>query len=748
MNIEPSKEYSIRDLLKALDRKRIILLATAGAVFLLSILACIVMTRRYEAKGVFELQKSSSDSLDLSDLMGGAAGGATDSLSVNTDLETEASILQSNSLGLQVIEELNLEQNRDFRPVFNPINWVLGLLTPVGPKDPPGASLENSPRRRERLLKVFSKHLTVTVDAGTRLIDVSFSNRDPKVAAAVVNHLIQSLIDYTFQTKYAATNQVSTWLEGQLGTLRKQSEDLQAQVVKLQQGSGIFGVGGTDLQGKPVVYSPILDRLQESSALLTQAKMNLVVKNAVYQIAKSGDAELISQLAGTSMMSQSGQGVEASLTLIQNLRTQEATLKAQIEQDASQFGAAYPKLVQERASLTSVVASLRQEIDRVAARAKNDYDVAVTTEKGAEANYDGDRNAAEKLNDKTIEYTILSKEAEESDLLYQDLLKRLKEAGILEGLHSSNMTIVDAATPPAKPNRPNVLMMLGLGVGIGIFLGVIAALLADSIDNKIRGSEEIEAMGLPLLGIVPQFNVGEQGEKVVMLDSKSSNFNEAIRHLRSALLIARSGKPPQVMLVTSSIPGEGKSTLSLNLALALSQYKKKVLLVEADMRRPVLKKRLRLESTGGLSTLLTGQSAPVEPEALPGHPDLYILPAGPPPPYPSELLGAGSLDAIIEDWRQTFDFVVIDSPPILPVTDVQIMLRYADTTVLVARSGTTSRVGLHRAFKLLLPHVKDPAQPGIGVLLNGVSTHSAAYYGYYGDYGYRSYYGPSGDSNE
>ncbi|MGD0913796.1 MAG: polysaccharide biosynthesis tyrosine autokinase [Terracidiphilus sp.] len=747
MNSVPSKDPTLRELLKVLDQRRQAFLWTAGLVFLLSVVACIFMTRRYQAEGVFELQKSSSDDLDIGSMMGQAAGGASDSLSLETDLQTEVSILQSDTLALRVIKDLNLEQNEDFKPTFNPLSWVVKLFTPAGPKDPPGASLEDSPVRRVWMLKEFSKHLSVKEDSGTRLLDVKFSNPDRKIAAAVVNHLIQALIDYTFQTQYLATNQVSVWLDSQLSDLRKQNEDLQAQVVKLQEGSGIFGVGGTDLNGKPVIYSPILDRMQESSSLLAQARMNTVVKDSVYQIAKSGNAELISQLAGTSMMSQSGEGVTTSLALIQTLRTQESTLKSQIEQDASQYGPAAPKLIEERASLKSVEASLKQEVARVASRAQNDYEVAVATEKGAQTNYDADRHEAEKLNDKTIEYTIVSKEAEESDDLYQDLLKRLKEAGILESLHSSNLTLVDVAKVMDKPHSPNIPLLLGLGIFLGGFLGVIAVLLFNAIDNKIRGTEEIEAMGLPLLGILPQFNIAEHVGKSIMAESNSTEFSEAIRQLRTALLIARSGSPPQVLLVTSGSPMEGKSTVALNLAVALSQYQKKVLLVEADMRRPVLKRRLRLETTGGFSLFLADQSATVEPAELPGYPWLFILPAGPPPPYPSELLGAAPMGEIFDRWRKAYDFVVIDSPPILPVTDSQILERCADTTVLVARAGMTSRVGLERAYKLLFPHAKNPGQPGIGVLLNGISTHSAAYYGYYGTYGYKGYYRDEGGKN-
>lgn len=754
MDRDINNEFSLRDLLHILSLRRRILFGIAGVVFLLSVVACIVMTRRYEAKGVFELQKSSSDSLDLEGLMGAAGGGASDSLTLNTELETEASILKSDTLALQVIRELNLQQNKDFQPRFTFIGKAISWITPAGPPDKPGAPLEDSPARREALLGSFRRFLSVKVDAGTRLIDVSFSNRDPKVAATVVNHLIQALIDFNFQTKYNATNQVSKWLEGQLEDLRKNSEDLQAKVVALQQGSGIFGVGGTDLQGKPVVYSPVLDRLQETSALLTQAKMNRVVKESIYHIAKSGDADTISQLAGTSLLSQSGQGVSDSLSLIQSLRTQEAQLRAQISQDASQFGPAYPKLIQERASLKSVENSLHQEINRITMRAKNDYQIAVSTEHGAQRTYDADRRAAEKLNDKTIEYMILSRESQESQDLYQDLLKRLKEAGILEGLRSSNITNVDMALPPAKPNRPNIPLLLFAGLFAGLFLGGGAALLADAVDNKVRGTEEIEAAGIPLLGIVPLFNVSSSRQlssgpsSRILLGPQSNEFAESIRRLRSNLLIARSGRPPQILLITSGSPTEGKSTVALNLAAALAQYGRKVMLVEADMRRPVLKNRLHLTAIGGLSTLLSDRSSSVQPEAVPEYPNLAVLSAGPVPPYPSELLGSAPLRSLFENWRQAFDFIVVDSPPVLPVTDAQILVALADATVLIARAGVTTRLGLRRSYKVLLQHVKDPAQPAIGVLVNGISSRSAAYYGYYGYYGYKNYYGREEKTND
>src|SRR5450631_1889353 len=183
LNTLPDKDPTLRDLLRTFHRRKRTIVVTASVVFLLSVCASIFMTRRYTASSVIQLQKSSSDSLGLDSLMGAAAGGASDSLSVNIDLQTQADILQSEALALKVVKDLDLEQNEDFKPHFSPVGWVSGLISPGGAADPPHASLEDSPGRRGRVVKAFANNLKVKVTAGTRLLEVDFTNRDPKVAA-------------------------------------------------------------------------------------------------------------------------------------------------------------------------------------------------------------------------------------------------------------------------------------------------------------------------------------------------------------------------------------------------------------------------------------------------------------------------------------------------------------------------------------------------------------------------------------
>jgi len=727
------KDLALKDLPRIFRRRRRLFVGTTAAALLLSIAVCIFMTRRYQATSTIQLQKSSSDSLGLSNAMDSAAdSGPADSMALNVDLQTQTDILQSETLALQVINDLNLEQNGDFKPHFDPIGWVLGFVSPKGIADPAGATLENSPGRRRRVLQIFSKRLKVKVEPGTRLIDVSFTNRDPKVAAAVVNHLTQGLIDFSFRTRFMATKLVSNWLEGQLSDLRKQSESLQSQVVALQQGSGLFGIGETDEQGKATVYSPVLDRLQASTTQLSQATSNRVVKQAVYEVVKTGNAELISQLSGTSAAAAGGGGLNTSLALIQQLRGQESTLEAQLSQDSTRYGAAYPKIIQEQESLKGIQRSIQDEIARIAARSKNDFEIAAQAESDAKATYDSNKRAAEQLNDKSIEYAILSREATQSQDLYQDLLKRLKEAGVLEGLHSSNITVVDPASPPAKPHSPDVPIYLGVGLVAGMLLGCVLALVADATDDRIQDLDQLEGMNLPLLGSLPLFQKESANMESLPLPADSTGFSEAVTIIRSNLLISSRSRTPQVILVTSGSPAEGKSVLAFSLAASLCQTGKQVLLIEGDMRYPVMSRRMGLESDAsqGLSGLLADHTTSTSTISLQESPNLSILTAGASPSRPTELLSSERLETLVAEWKKKFDFIVIDSPPVLPVADSQFLEGFADATALVVRSGSTTRTALRRTYAVLSKHAKNPEKPGIGVVLNFVPLPSIKdYYG-------------------
>jgi succinoglycan biosynthesis transport protein ExoP len=738
-----SPELTLREIWKMLWRRRRIIYGSVAVFFLLAILALMVSTRRYQSVGEIQVQKDSTSSLGLQT---DGVDTPSDALEENMVLQTQAKILQSDSLALRVINELHLDQTEDYKEKWSPFGWVFGLLGPKGRPDPRGASLEDSPHRRVQVLKIFRKKLTVKVVDGTRLIDVEYLSPDPQLAAAVVNHMLQGLIETGFQERYAATTQASSWLGGQLEDLRAQTQTLQAKVVRLRQDSGVFALGEVDREGKDQVYSPTLDKLQMSTQAVAQAQANRILKGAIYDVVKTGNPEMISGLSGNTILATSSSGIGSSLTLIQNLRMQEATLQGQLQQLSAKFGPSYPKLGEIQGSLNAVQSAIRAEVDRVAGRARNDFIVAEQTEQNTRKDFDVDKSAAETLNNKTIEYQMARQEADQSRSLYEDLLRHLKESGLLAGLRSTNISIVDPGRPTDKPAKPVTLLYLFGAIAAGLFVGSAAALLRDVTDTKIQDVLEISReLGATPLCVLPyqkertglpagRSTVGSS--PLVMLptlDSPRSIFVESLRSLRTSLMMSRSGAPPRIVLVTSPLAGEGKSFISWNLAILFAQQGKRVLLCDADLRRPRLHRDLQIDVEMGLSTVLTGQSkdhgasALVQVSEVPG---LYLMPAGPTPPYPAELLSSDHMETLLNVWKSQFDLVLLDSPPILPVTDSVVLSSFVDSVLLIARHQKTPLSALERSYQML-EAVPAESNRKINVLVNGVREQPAAGHVFY-----------------
>jgi polysaccharide biosynthesis transport protein len=738
-----SPELTLREIWKMLWRRRKIIYGSVAVFFLLAILALMVSTRRYQSVGEIQVQKDSTSSLGLQT---DGVDTPSDALEENMVLQTQAKILQSDSLALRVINELHLDQTEDYKEKWSPFGWVFGLLGPKGRPDPKGASLEDSPHRRVQVLKIFRKKLTVKVVDGTRLIDVEYLSPDPQLAAAVVNHMLQGLIETGFQERYAATTQASSWLSGQLDDLRAQTQNLQAKVVRLRQDSGVFALGEVDREGKDQVYSPTLDKLQMSTQAVAQAQSNRILKGAIYDVVKTGNPEMISGLSGNTILATSSSGIGSSLTLIQNLRLQEATLQGQLQQLSAKFGPSYPKLGEIQGNLNAVQSAIGAEVGRVAGRARNDFIVAEQAEQNTRRDFDADKSAAETLNNKTIEYQMARQEADQSRSLYEDLLRHLKESGLLAGLRSTNISIVDPGRPTDKPAKPVTLLYLFGAIAAGLFVGSAAALLRDVTDTKIQDVLEISReLGATPLCVLPyqkertglpagRSTVGSS--PLVMLptlDSPRSIFVESLRSLRTSLMMSRSGAPPRIVLVTSPLAGEGKSFISWNLAILFAQQGKRVLLCDADLRRPQLHKDLQIDTQMGLSTVLTGLSDDYGASALvpvPAVPGLYLMPAGPTPPYPAELLSSDHMETLLNVWKSQFDLVLLDSPPILPVTDSVVLSSFVDSVLLIARHQKTPLSALERSYQML-EAVPAESNRKINVLVNGVREQPAAGHVFY-----------------
>jgi capsular exopolysaccharide synthesis family protein len=412
--------------------------------------------------------------------------------------------------------------------------------------------------------------------------------------------------------------------------------------------------------------------------------------------------------------------------------------------------------------------AIRDESARIAARAKNDYEASVRVEGQERADFEGEKRQAETLNSKAVEYEIARQEAAQSRSLYESLRGRLKEADVVAGLRSSNIALVDAAHVPAKPAKPNVLMYAAGGIAVGVLLGIITALLRDASDHRIHDIGEARAlMGGALIGFVPHHSGLVNRSRALRLLTRStatttgsagglahdrsaaliaqlephSAFSESLRSLRTAIeQTTLCQRPPRVILVTSSVPGEGKTSLSLNLAAIHAQGGRKVLLVDTDLRTPTLGRRLSVNESSGLSSFLLGEDCPDRPTpiriALDGRAVLDVIPAGPVPAYPTELLASEEMARLLEEWRCEYDYVLLDSAPLLPVTDSALLSKLVDYTVVVARHKMTDLRSMERTSELLQSRGIFRA----GVVLNGIQAGSGDLYRHYG-YKQPAYYG-------
>jgi capsular exopolysaccharide synthesis family protein len=738
-------ELTLSDLWKSLCRRWKVIALTLGGCLLLAVLVCIVMRPRYEAVEVVQVQKDSSGPLGLSEAIGEGAM-PTDAIDYNITLQTQAEVLMSDALAVKTIEDLGLEKTQDFKPTFNPLGWVLGLISPSVAPDPKSVPLHDAPLRRGRAIKIFEKHLTVKVTDGTRLISVKYSDPDPKIAHAVVDHLVEGLIDYNFQSHYAATSQAAKWLGDQLSELKKAAEDSQARVSQLQKDAEVFSTGDTDPNGHVISVSVVLSRLQDLNAALSAAQTNRILKEAVYRSVQGQGADSISGLAGN-MVNGASPDVVNSLSVIQALRTQQAQIESTYAEDSAKYGPDFPHMQQLQSQLADVKRSIHDEVDRIAARAKSDYMIALQTENNTRTLYQEQKQKADTLNSKAIDYSVAKQEADQNRSLYDDMYRRLKEAGAIEGLRSSNIVVMDPGGIPGRPKTPNVPIYLGLSIVAGTFMGSLLALFIDSKDNSVQEISQVEnELGVHPVGILPAMarpkrlrskndedpeSEDKISESVFAPPLRELNpfYVEALRALRTSILNSGHGAPPQVMLVTSCQPNVGKTSLSLNFAVVLSQQGHKVLVVECDMRRPSMKTLLGITPDVGLSAVLSDSSEAVPVIPMPDTPGVFILSAGSHSDSPAELLGSERMKTLVARWRKEYDFIILDSPPALVVTDPVILAGISDMVLLVVRHGQTTRQAMTLAYRLLA----SAAMPQkVGVVVNGVREGSSAFYDYYG----------------
>jgi polysaccharide biosynthesis transport protein len=626
---------------------------------------------------------------------------------------TEIEILKSDSLMLRVCREMDLSNNPDFLERKGPV---------------PHSSLDDGVTRQGTVHRLQS-NLHITLVPKTDIIRIDYSSLNPKLSADIVNQVISDYIQRSYQTRFESSRRVSDFLSGTLEGLKQEVETSQEQMMDLQKRLGILGFDPTHNQ-----ISASLDDLARAAGA---AKLARIIAEARYRVLSGQDPDTIEGSIEMTPGTAPGE--------LNQLRGQLAGARANYAQLVSDkgLGPNHPQAVALKAQIDELVKEITAEQNRLLIQAKQNYVVARANEDQTTAALEAQKADAYKLRDQLVEYTLRQREFEANRNLYDSLQQRLRTASVQSGLESLEIDVVDKALPPANPVlRPQSTVILTALV-FSLLAGIVVAFLMESLDTGLRSIAEIESITeLPSLAIIPRArrsSVDQAGtlttaqRNIGILTQPKSQFAEAFRSLRTSLLLSTTGHPPKFIVLTSATPSEGKTTAASNLAAILAQRDTRVLLIDGDLRRPNIHHRFGLNGKIGLTTVLTGATTLEESvQHVPEIPNLDILPSGPVPPFPTEMLSSGAMEAILKRAGELYDYVVIDSPPILSVTDGVILARQADAVVLVVRHGKSSKHVVRRARDILLR-----AGAGItGIVLNAVDMNSPEYYGYYGYSGY------------
>jgi capsular exopolysaccharide synthesis family protein len=648
-----------------------------------------------------------------------------DSYDYITDLdnyiETQSRILTSETLALQTIRNSGLIAHSEF-----PGSASEAITS---------GSLANHKRPPE--LGAFLGSLAVKRVPQSRLLDVSFESTNPELAAQILNAHIANFMEQNFRSKYEASAKATTWLTDQLSELKVKVQNSEDARLAYERQHQIW-----ELDDKQNITT---QRLNDLNREFTDAQNDRMRKEALYEFAKAGNIDVVPQLRENSMM--------------QELMKKRSEHYSQFVDSLNQYGPNFPKVKRIESQLNEIDTLIDKEKVNILETLGNDYNAARQREGLLGEALNEQKVEVNLMAASMVEYNILKRDAEGNKNMYDGLLTKLKEANLAAGLKSSNIRWVDPAMIPSTPTRPAKTRNIALSFLVGLVGGIGLALLREYLDNTVKTPDDVETLArLPSLAVVPAFteengagrksrllgaSVNGHAKRIELVAQHlpKSQMSEAFRALRTSLLLSQAGHPPQVILVTSALPREGKTTAAANLAVTLAQLGDRTLLVDADLRKPGIGRLLNLTDGKhpGLSSYLAGVSTlDLVTVPHPSIPNLVAIPTGPLPPNPADLLSSLRLADAIGQLRREYKFIVLDSPPIMAATDAVIVSVQADGVLLVVRSGETPKEAFTRA-RDLLTNVKCRL---LGVVLNAVDSTAPDYYYSYRYYPYSYGYGP------
>jgi succinoglycan biosynthesis transport protein ExoP len=645
---------------------------------------------------------------------------------------TQNKIIASRAVAEKVVRKLSLHENPDF--------WGI----PDGERSKwKRASVSDSAR-------ILQDRMTVTQERDTRLVHVRVKDANPERAMLLANTIADAYIEKTMEDRLSATTGALEWLGKQLDSLKRQLEQSELALHEFGEQHTNLAVSLEDQQN--IVASNIS---QLSKQLIDARTEAITLEARLNELRAANNADPFAVYV-------SGFATNEALT---QLRLTHQTLLRERDALNVQYGEAHPKVVATTNQLERVSQAMRAEIDGMITSAQSDLNQSLEVERGVQAALRRANQVGIELNLQEITYRRLQRERDNTSKLYGTLLERTAQTDLTRALQTSYVRIVDYALVPRLPVSPRVALNLGLGTLFGLLAGIALAFILEQMDRTIRTVEDAEALGVTVLGIMPKIdevnaggghvygrrrrvaNSSEQmtNRDLVVHTHPKSSVAESCRTIRTNLTFMSADRPRRTVVITSPSPREGKTTVTLSVAISLAQSGKRVLVVDTDLRKPRLHRALGTTLGKGVTTVLVGELSVKEAIQDTEIPGLSFLASGPIPPNPSELLHTSQFRQLLNDLSKMFDQVILDSPPLAAVTDAAIIAPQVDGAILVVQSERTTRDALRTALRQL----RDVGCQPTGAILNAVDLSTQRYgYGSYYYYNRENYYATDTVENE
>jgi succinoglycan biosynthesis transport protein ExoP len=718
-------EPTAQDYLRVLYKHRWVILGVWLTTFVSTGVFTFLATPLYEATVKLLIEAESPKVVTFQDVIQEAQQRAD-------YYQTQYDLLKSRSLARRTLDSLKLWEHPQFagkargetqgfsvgRALSGAVSAMAGLFwSSRSGQETPGETAAQA-----RAIDAFLDYLEVSPVRNSRIVDVKFRSPDPNVAASVANAHARNYIEQSLEYKFLASKEASDWLAERLAEQRKKLEESEAALQRYREVND-----AVSLEDRQNI---VVQKLADLNAAVTKAKTERLEKEALYNQLRAIQSNREALDTFPAILSN---------TFIQDLKTQLGQLQREEAQLGEKLGDRHPDMIKLRTAIQTAEAKLQNEIAKVVQSVRNEYQAALAQERSLTEALEAQKREALQLNRKAIDYGVLQRDVESNRQIYESLLQRAKETGVAGELKASNIRVVDPAEVPRVPARPRKGLNLLLGAVVGAMLAVGFAFFLEYLDNRVKTPDEIKAyLGLPFLGMVPKVAAKDlRGETPLLGDGVPAPFAEAFRVVRTNVLFSSADSGSKSLIVTSTGPGEGKTLTASNLAVGLAQTGQRVLLIDADLRKPRVHELFGEARDPGLSNLLVGSAKASEAVRKTAVANLWILPAGRVPPNPTELLGSVRFKDFLATLREHFDWVLLDSPPVLVAADATVAAHVTSGVLFVVGAEMPTR----HAARSALEQLGAAKARLLGAVLNRVDLeHNAYYYSHYYRPEYARYY--------